>query len=141
MFLDNFLKELKIIDGFWHFFVFNFWTNWKFHYLTILTFWEFCFRIFVTIVTVFNSFFWQLWPFLTTLKFLDNFCSSENFYSFVSLTILDNFDNDNPRFQFWQSRTWSHDNLCDLTIKSDAGEHTQFLQCFSFYYKKCSDGD
>ena len=32
--------------------------------------------------------------------------------------------------QFWQLRTWIHDNLCDLTIKSDTGQHSQFLQCF-----------
>ena len=33
--------------------------------------------------------------------------------------------------QFWQLRTWFHDNLCYLTIKSDTGQHSQFLQCFS----------
>ena len=26
--------------------------------------------------------------------------------------------------QFWQLRTWIHDNLCDLTIKSDTGQHS-----------------
>ena len=31
----------------------------------------------------------------------------------------------------WQSRTWIHDNLCYLTIKSDTGQHSQFLRCFS----------
>ena len=34
--------------------------------------------------------------------------------------------------QFWQSKTWIHDNLCYLTIKSDTGQHSQFLQCLSF---------
>ena len=33
--------------------------------------------------------------------------------------------------QFWQLRTWIHDYLCDLTIKSDTGQHSQFLRCFS----------
>ena len=28
--------------------------------------------------------------------------------------------------QFWQLRTWIYDNLCDLTIKSDTGQHFQF---------------
>ena len=32
--------------------------------------------------------------------------------------------------QFWHWRTWMHDNLCCLTIKSDTGEHLQFLWCF-----------
>ena len=44
---------------------------------------------------------------------------------------------DNPRIlwhlrhwlQFWQLRTWIHDHLCDLTIKSDTGQHLQFLRC------------
>ena len=27
-------------------------------------------------------------------------------------------------------RHWIHDNLCDLTIKSDTGQHSQFLRCF-----------
>ena len=31
--------------------------------------------------------------------------------------------------QFWQLRTWIHDNLCYLTIKSDSGKHSQFLRC------------
>ena len=33
--------------------------------------------------------------------------------------------------QFWQLRTWIHDNLCDLTINCDTGQHLQFLRCFS----------
>jgi len=32
--------------------------------------------------------------------------------------------------QFWQLRTWIHDNLCYLTINSDTGQHSQFLRCF-----------
>ena len=32
--------------------------------------------------------------------------------------------------QFLQLRTWIHDNLCYLTIKSDTGQHSQFLRCF-----------
>ena len=30
---------------------------------------------------------------------------------------------------FWQLRTWIPDNLCYLTIKSDTGQHSQFLRC------------
>ena len=48
--------------------------------------------------------------------------------------------------QFWQLRTWIHDNLCYLTIKSDPGQHSQFLRCFFFTFserkkdgKKCSE--
>ena len=32
--------------------------------------------------------------------------------------------------QFWQLRTWIHDNLCYLRIKSDTGQHSKFLRCF-----------
>ena len=31
---------------------------------------------------------------------------------------------------FWQLRTWIHDHLCNLTIMSDTGQHSQFLRCF-----------
>ena len=30
--------------------------------------------------------------------------------------------------------TWIHDNLCYLTIKSDTGQHLQFLRCFGYVY-------
>ena len=30
-----------------------------------------------------------------------------------------------------QLRSWIHDNLCYLTIKSDTGQHSQFLRCLS----------
>ena len=33
--------------------------------------------------------------------------------------------------QFWQLSTWIHDNLCYLTIKSETGQHSQFLRCFN----------
>ena len=32
--------------------------------------------------------------------------------------------------QYWQLRTWIHDNLCCLTINCDTGQHSQFLRCF-----------
>ena len=35
--------------------------------------------------------------------------------------------------QFLQLRTWIHDNLCYLTIKSDTGQHSQFLRCFLLF--------
>ena len=31
-------------------------------------------------------------------------------------------------------RTWIHDNLCDLTIKSDIGQHSQFLIFLQFLF-------
>ena len=31
-------------------------------------------------------------------------------------------------------RTWIHDNHCDLTIKSDTGQHLQFLRCLLKYW-------
>ena len=31
--------------------------------------------------------------------------------------------------QFWQLRIWIHENLCDLAIKNDTGQHLQFLRC------------
>ena len=36
--------------------------------------------------------------------------------------------------QFWKLRTWIHDNLCDLTIKSDTGQHSQLLRCLFVWY-------
>ena len=30
----------------------------------------------------------------------------------------------------WQLRTWIHNSLCFLTIKSDTGQHSQFLRCY-----------
>ena len=33
-------------------------------------------------------------------------------------------------WHFTQLRTWIHYNNCDLTIKSDTGQHLQFLRCF-----------
>ena len=37
--------------------------------------------------------------------------------------------------QFWQLRTWIHDNLCDLTINCDTGQHSQFLRCFYLFMR------
>ena len=33
---------------------------------------------------------------------------------------------------FRQLKTWLHDNLCYLTIKSNTGQHSQFLRCFHY---------
>ena len=33
--------------------------------------------------------------------------------------------------QFWQLKTWIHDNLCYLPIKSDTWQNSQFLWCFN----------
>ena len=37
--------------------------------------------------------------------------------------------------QFLQLRIWIHDNICYLTIKSDTGQHLQFLQCLFYLYQ------
>ena len=31
-----------------------------------------------------------------------------------------------------QLRTWIHNNLCDLTINCDTGQHSQFLRCLNY---------
>ena len=74
---------------------------------------------------------------------MDNFDNSDNLFTVLTMPkILDNFDNDNASdnpwdlwhlrhwLQLWQLRSWIHDNLCYLTIKSDTGRHRQFLRCF-----------
>ena len=33
-------------------------------------------------------------------------------------------------WHFRRLRTWVHDNHCNLGIKSDTGQHSQFLRCF-----------
>ena len=33
--------------------------------------------------------------------------------------------------QFWQLKTWIHDNIIDLTIKCNTGQHSKFLRRFS----------
>ena len=96
--------------------------------------------------------FLQFWLFSKILTISDNFRQSSNiflqFWQF--LTIDNNFDNSGNCFchfdnwkgnpgdlwhlrhwlQFWQLRTWIHDNLCYLTINCDTGQHSQFLRCF-----------
>ena len=108
------------------------------------------------ILTIFENLY-NFWEFLKFLKIFTFFYNFENFWqSLQFLSILTSFDNcrqfrqiiqlllpfdnwkDNPGdlwhlrhwLQFWQLRTWIHGNLCYLTIKSDTGQHSQFLQCF-----------
>ena len=74
---------------------------------------------------------WKLSHLFTMLTIFDNFHNSDNCFC--------HFDNwkDNPGdlwhfrhwLQFWQLRTWIHDNLCYLTINCDTGQHSQFLRC------------
>ena len=40
--------------------------------------------------------------------------------------------------QLWQLRTWIHDNNCYLTIRSDSGQHSQFLRYLVFGKVACS---
>ena len=57
----------------------------------------------------------------------------------------DQDDRDNPDdlwhlrhwLQCWQLRTWTHNNLFYLTIKSDTGQHSQFLRCFLDDFPYC----
>ena len=92
---------------------------------------------------------WNIWSeWWGDMTISDNFDNSENFKNFWQLwqflTTLISFDNfDNPRdlwllrlwWQFWQLRTWIHSSLCYLTIKSDTGQHSQFLRCFYAHFK------
>ena len=87
-----------------------------------------------TFFGIFWNFFGNFW------KFFGNFLGL--FWNFFGtfLEILWNKynDKDNHRdlwllrhwLQFWQLRTWIHDNLWDLTINCDTGQHSQFLRCF-----------
>ena len=90
----------------------------------------------------------KFWQFCTNLTILDNSDHFDNFGQFGQFwTILyhfgnfDNFDTlGNPIdlwhlrhwLQFWQVKIWIHDNLYYLTIKSDPGQHSQFLRCLVF---------
>ena len=110
---------------------------------------------FQTILTIFDNLnnFWKFWQILTFLIIFTIFYNLYNFnlvFQFWQLTTIDDnfhnsdncfchFDNwkDNPGdlwhlrhwLQFWQLRTWIHDNLCYLTVNCDTGQHSQFLRC------------
>ena len=87
-------------------------------------------------VTIWDTFdnFRQFWPILTIF---DNVGQSLTSFDNFVCESFDYNDKDNPSdlwhlrhwLQFWQLRTWIHDNLCYLTIKSDTGQHSQFLRC------------
>ena len=55
--------------------------------------------------------------------FLNFFSTFFNLYSTCDLWHL------RHQLQYWQLRTWNHDNLCSLTINCDTGQHSQFLRC------------
>ena len=80
-------------------------------------------------MTIFDNFqqFWIFWQFWQFLKILDNF---GQFWQLVRQSWrLDIWDTD------YNSDNWKpeyHDNLCYMTIKSDTGQHLQFLQCFRY---------
>ena len=78
----------------------------------------------------------QFWQYFYNIYNFDNLCQFVTILDLWQfLTVL---DKDNPRglwhlrhwLQFWQLRTWNHDNLCYLTINCDTGQHSQFLRCF-----------
>ena len=104
---DNFWWKFLVTifgDNFWlQLFDDNFW--WQF--LMTIFWWQF-------LVTIFDDNFWK--QFLMTL-FDDNLWWQ--FSDFLKHLL-----------QFWQLRTWIHDNLCYLTINCDTGQHSQFLRCF-----------
>ena len=62
-------------------------------------------------------FFWQIC----------NFCH----LLILFLTIFYHFDNPED---FWHLRTRIHDNHCNLKIKSDSGQHSQFWRSFQWDY-------
>ena len=70
--------------------------------------------------------FWQILTIDDNFHNLDNcFCHFDNWkYNPGDLWNLRHW------LQFWQLRTWIHDNLCYLTINCDTGQHSQFLRCF-----------
>ena len=73
---------------------------------------------------------------LTHLRYLRHIRHMRQFWQFDNLGNFENFDNPNDLrhlrhwLQFWQLNNWIHYNLCRLTIKSDTGQHSQFLRCF-----------
>ena len=140
---------LTSFDNFWQFWQFwtmltifdnvdyfqQSWQVWQFSH-NLNNCWQFLQILTVlTIFTIFSiftiKFFLQSWQ-LTTID--DNFYNSDNCFC--------HFDNwkDNPGdlwhlrhwLQFWQLRTWIHDNLCYLTNNCDTGQHSQFLRCLQF---------
>ena len=112
----------------------------------ILTiFWQF----FLHFLTIFYSSFLTFSTILTILPNLDDFDNSDHFHN------LDNFHNsaicfchfDNLKdypgdlwhlrhwLQFWQLRTWIHENLCYLTINCDTGQHRNSCDVLSYLTK------
>ena len=103
----------------------------------------------LTFLTIFNNLnnFWQFWQFFAILDIFYNLTIFDNFNIFLQFCFcFCYFDNwkDNPGdlwhlrhwLQFWQLRTWIHDNLWYLTINCDTGQHSQLLQCFNLLLKK-----
>ena len=90
----------------------------------------------------FYNFWKKLFICLKKLQLFTNKLQLRQLWSFLAKNYNYEFfdsDNDNPRdlwpeklcFQFWQLRTWIHDNLCDLTIKSDTGLRSKSLRCLN----------
>ena len=79
---------------------------------------------FMTILAIYDSF-WQFWYFLVILT---TWC----FFTFLTIFgIVELFDNLSilPILTILTI----HDNLCDLTFKSDTGQHLQFLRCLILF--------
>ena len=121
--LTNILTIFEFFDNFEIFD--NFYSNWQF--------WQF-----LPIFDNFYSFdnFWQFLPFLQFWKIEDNWGQFLRIFEiFNNFDNWDNWDNFGQFWQlkrqswrllrhclqFWQLRTWIHDNHCYLTINCDTG--------------------
>ena len=82
--------------------------------------------------------FWKLWQYLTNLTISDNFNNFRQLSSFLTILTQDLWLLKHWS-QFWRLRNWIYDNLCYLTIKSDTGQHSQFLQCFKHRSPRSSE--
>ena len=72
------------------------------------------------------NFFWQ---FLMTIFWWQYLMTYRQFLT-IGKTVLETWHL-RHWLQLWQLWTCIHDNLCYLTIKSDTGQHSQFLRCFT----------
>ena len=75
--------------------------------------------------------------FLTQIMFC-NSCDGDMSPTHLCQKISNKIDNPKDLWllrhwlQLWQFITWMHDNLFYLSIKSDTGQHLQFLRCFVY---------
>ena len=109
-------------DNFWWQFLMtilddNFW--WQF----LLTIFYYNFRWRFSMMIFDDNFWWQFLVAILMKIFVGNFLGT--YFQPVTCDIWHWLE-----IQYWQLRTWFHDNLCYLTINCDPGQHLQFLRCF-----------